>query len=99
MGTWEKNVRNQRQLPMKRKCVKTVNVVLSALIKCHTQKDYNISHPIANLIYIQLREILSMILSMKNLQKVTFYCKKRTPIHQVLTSLDRKENMSFKCCY
>ena len=68
MGTWEKNVQNQRQLPMKRKCV---TVVLSALIKCHTQKDYNIFHPIENLIYIQLRENLSMGISMKNQQKAT----------------------------
>ena len=60
MGTWEKNVGNQRQLPMKKKCVKIVKMVLSALIKYHTQKDYSISHPIENLIYIQLRENFSM---------------------------------------
>ena len=34
---------------------------------------------------------------MKNQQKAT--ARQRTPKHQVLASLDEKENMSFKCCY
>ena len=88
-----------RQLPMKRKWVKTVNVALSALIKCHTQKDYNISHPIENLIYIQLREIfINVNINEKSLESYILLYDERH-LHQGLTSLEGKENMSFRCCY
>ena len=70
MGTLEKNVRNQRQLPMKRKCVKTVNVVLSALMKRHTQKDYNNYHPIENLdLYTSHRDFIHVNINEKSPEK------------------------------